>query len=221
MLLVTLVVGAQYSFWGNYLPRVFPLHLRGTGESFAMSFGGRVLAPLAALATTQLSNVMPGADADAKLATSMALVAVAATVLRVVSLEPLAARTAARTPGGLIMSAASTYLLDNASAKAGTPHGGAGAPVRRRPRGGCWTSTGLARRLALPRGGRWRWQRGALDGGTRRARRARVLCTDLDTRIIERARAAAGATCEVERHDIAQDPLPASALRSRRMRGWC
>src|SRR5262249_17315346 len=25
----------QMSFWGNYLPRVFPLHLRGTGESFA------------------------------------------------------------------------------------------------------------------------------------------------------------------------------------------
>ena len=26
------VIG-QFSFWGNYLPRVFPLHLRGTGES--------------------------------------------------------------------------------------------------------------------------------------------------------------------------------------------
>ena len=70
----------QYSFWGNYLPRVFPLHLRGTGESFAFSVGGRVLAPLAALATTQLSNVMPGATPHSSSRARMALVAVTATV---------------------------------------------------------------------------------------------------------------------------------------------
>jgi len=29
-----LTVG-QFSFWGNYLPRVYPVHLRGTGEGFA------------------------------------------------------------------------------------------------------------------------------------------------------------------------------------------
>lgn len=34
---------AQFSFWGNYLPRVFPVHLRGTGESFAANIGGRAL----------------------------------------------------------------------------------------------------------------------------------------------------------------------------------
>jgi MFS family permease len=34
---------AQFSFWGNYLPRVFPVHLRGTGESFAANVGGRAL----------------------------------------------------------------------------------------------------------------------------------------------------------------------------------
>jgi MFS family permease len=34
---------AQFSFWGNYLPRVFPLRLRGTGESFAANVGGRFL----------------------------------------------------------------------------------------------------------------------------------------------------------------------------------
>jgi MFS family permease len=77
---VTLVVGVQYSFWGNYLPRIFPLHLRGTGQSFAMSIGGRVLAPFTALATTQLSNAMPGATPTLKLAHAMALVAVAVTV---------------------------------------------------------------------------------------------------------------------------------------------
>jgi len=84
VLAVTLVVGMQYSYWGNYLPRVFPVHLRGTGESFAMSIGGRVLAPLAAVATTQLANVMPGATPTLKLANSMAVVAVFATVCALV-----------------------------------------------------------------------------------------------------------------------------------------
>jgi len=34
---------AQFSFWGNYLPRVYPVHLRGTGESFAANVGGRAI----------------------------------------------------------------------------------------------------------------------------------------------------------------------------------
>ncbi len=34
---------AQFSFWGNYLPRVYPMHLRGTGESFAANVGGRMI----------------------------------------------------------------------------------------------------------------------------------------------------------------------------------
>jgi hypothetical protein len=34
---------AQFSFWGNYLPRVYPTHLRGTGEGFAANVGGRML----------------------------------------------------------------------------------------------------------------------------------------------------------------------------------
>jgi MFS family permease len=80
VLLVSMCVSMQYSFWGNYLPRVFPVHLRGTGESFAMSFGGRVLAPLCAIATTQLSNVLPGATPTLKLAHSMALVVVIASL---------------------------------------------------------------------------------------------------------------------------------------------
>jgi MFS family permease len=44
---------AQFSFWGNYLPKAYPLHLRGTGESFAANIGGRMLGtPFAAV--TQL-----------------------------------------------------------------------------------------------------------------------------------------------------------------------
>jgi MFS family permease len=45
------LVVAQFSFWGNYIPLVFPLHLRGTGESFAANIGGRVLGTAAAWLT--------------------------------------------------------------------------------------------------------------------------------------------------------------------------
>src|SRR6266850_5780588 len=38
----------QFSFWGNYLPRVFPTYLRGTGESFAANVGGRMVGTSAA-----------------------------------------------------------------------------------------------------------------------------------------------------------------------------
>src|SRR5262249_54145984 len=59
-----------HSFWGNYLPRLYPTYLRGTGESFAMNIGGRVIGVTAALFTTQLANTMPGAEAPARLAYS-------------------------------------------------------------------------------------------------------------------------------------------------------
>ncbi len=49
------LVVAQFSFWGNYIPLVFPLHLRGTGESFAANIGGRVLGTAAAWITLTLS----------------------------------------------------------------------------------------------------------------------------------------------------------------------
>ena len=41
--LAGLLTVAQFSFWGNYLPRVFPVHLRGTGEGFAANVGGRAI----------------------------------------------------------------------------------------------------------------------------------------------------------------------------------
>jgi hypothetical protein len=59
---------AQFSFWGNYLPLVYPTHLRGTGESFAANIGGRMIGTSAALLTTQLATVMPGVGASTKLA---------------------------------------------------------------------------------------------------------------------------------------------------------
>ncbi len=64
-----------HSFWGNYLPGLYPTHLRGTGESFAMNIGGRVIAVSAALLTTQLANVMAGAGAASRLAHSAGITA--------------------------------------------------------------------------------------------------------------------------------------------------
>ena len=55
MFIAGLVTVAQFSFWGNYIPLVFPVHLRGTGESFAANIGGRVLGTAAAWFTLTLS----------------------------------------------------------------------------------------------------------------------------------------------------------------------
>ena len=65
----------QLSFWGNYLPRVYPTHLRGTGESFAANVGGRMVGTSAALLTTQIAAVMPGGSPAAHLAYGAAAVA--------------------------------------------------------------------------------------------------------------------------------------------------
>jgi len=65
---------AQFSFWGNYLPRVYPTYLRGTGESFAANVGGRMFGTTAALVTTQLANSMPGGAGPTRLAYASAAV---------------------------------------------------------------------------------------------------------------------------------------------------
>ena len=45
---------AQFSYFGEYLPKVFPMHLRGTGGSFATNIGGRMFGTSAALLTTNI-----------------------------------------------------------------------------------------------------------------------------------------------------------------------
>ena len=47
---------AQFSFWGNYLPRMYPTHLRGTGESFAANVGGRMIGTSFVFVTTTLAS---------------------------------------------------------------------------------------------------------------------------------------------------------------------
>ncbi len=55
LFLAGLLTFAQFSFWGNYLPRVFPVHLRGTGVGLAANLGGRVIGTAAAWLTLSLS----------------------------------------------------------------------------------------------------------------------------------------------------------------------
>lgn len=75
ILIASVVQVAQHSFWGNYLPRVYPTHLRGTGESFAANIGGRLAGGCAGLLTAQLANVMPGVGPSHQIAYSAAAVA--------------------------------------------------------------------------------------------------------------------------------------------------
>jgi MFS family permease len=58
-----LLTVAQFSYWGNYLPLVYPTYLRGTGESFAANIGGRMLGTSAALLVTSMVRFMPGGNA--------------------------------------------------------------------------------------------------------------------------------------------------------------
>lgn len=66
---------AQFSYFGEYLPKAFPLHLRGTGGSFALNVGGRMVGTSAAFLTTNLvAPLMPGASQFHQVAAAAAAV---------------------------------------------------------------------------------------------------------------------------------------------------
>jgi MFS family permease len=81
-----LLTVAQFSYFGEYLPKVFPLHLRGTGGSFATNIGGRMIGTsMATLNTSWLAPLLAGgvqavkpmhvALAAGYIATAMAVIA--------------------------------------------------------------------------------------------------------------------------------------------------
>ena len=76
-----LLTVAQFSFWGNYLPRVYPMHLRGTGESFAANIGGRLIGTSFAWVTTTLATTTDPTQAPMKLAYTAAGVGLAVYVV--------------------------------------------------------------------------------------------------------------------------------------------
>lgn len=83
-----LLTVAQFSFLSELLPRMFPLHLRGTGGSFATNFGGRMIGTMAATLNTEfLSKQFTGttpmqvAQAAGVIGASVYLIALVASFL--------------------------------------------------------------------------------------------------------------------------------------------
>ncbi len=59
-----LLTVAQFSYFGEYLPKVFPLHLRGTGGSFATNVGGRMVGTSMAVVTSNfIAPMLAGPEA--------------------------------------------------------------------------------------------------------------------------------------------------------------
>lgn len=75
---------AQFSFFGNYLPRMYPTHIRGTGESFSANVGGRMIGTGANFVTTQLAVALPFMMHNPDFARPAALAYSAAAVVAVV-----------------------------------------------------------------------------------------------------------------------------------------
>jgi hypothetical protein len=81
-----LLTVAQFSYFGEYLPKVFPMHLRGTGGSFATNVGGRMVGTSMAFVTTNwLAPMLAGAGPVLPLHVAKAA-GIVATVIAVFSL---------------------------------------------------------------------------------------------------------------------------------------
>jgi MFS family permease len=74
MFLIGLCVVGQLSFWGNYLPHLYPVHLRGTGESFAANIGGRLIGTMAAFVAAQLAGALPYTSGPLQFSSAAAIV---------------------------------------------------------------------------------------------------------------------------------------------------
>jgi MFS family permease len=78
------VTTSQFSFLGEYMPKMFPLHLRGTGGSFATNVGGRMIGTSAAFLTSNLiAPMFPGSPFD-KMAQAAGYVGLSIVVLSLI-----------------------------------------------------------------------------------------------------------------------------------------
>ena len=65
---------AQFSYFGEYLPKAFPIHLRGTGGAFATNVGGRMVGTMAApLVTEFIAPLLAGGSSNAVTAKHVAM----------------------------------------------------------------------------------------------------------------------------------------------------
>ena len=82
-----LLTVAQFSYFGEYLPKVFPMHLRGTGGSFATNVGGRMIGTSMAFVTTNLlAPALAGAGSPVLPLHVAKAAGIVATVIAVISL---------------------------------------------------------------------------------------------------------------------------------------
>ncbi|MDY3554706.1 MFS transporter [Gemmata sp. JC717] len=65
---------SQFSYLGEYLPKAFPVHLRGTGGSFATNVGGRMVGTSASFVTTSLVAPLVTGGTFVQVATGAAIV---------------------------------------------------------------------------------------------------------------------------------------------------
>jgi MFS family permease len=65
---------AQFSYFGEYLPKVFPLHLRATGGAFATNVGGRMIGTSAAFLTANVFAPLFKGSTFEQVATAAAVV---------------------------------------------------------------------------------------------------------------------------------------------------
>ncbi len=85
MFLVGLFTVGQLSFWGNYLPHAYPVHLRGTGESFAANIGGRLIGTMAAFVAAELAAKMPYETSPLQFSAAAAIVGTTVYVIGFIS----------------------------------------------------------------------------------------------------------------------------------------
>jgi len=93
---------AQFSYFGEYLPKAFPMHLRGTGGSFALNVGGRMVGTSAAFLTSNvIAPLMPTENPFRQVAMAAAVVGGGAFLLALaLSFVLPEVNEDAETPGG-------------------------------------------------------------------------------------------------------------------------
>lgn len=68
------VTTSQFSYFGEYLPKAFPTHLRGTGGSFASNVGGRMIGTMAAILNTEFISTLFDGDPSERVAKAAAVI---------------------------------------------------------------------------------------------------------------------------------------------------
>ncbi|QEL13558.1 MFS transporter [Limnoglobus roseus] len=69
-----LLTVAQFSYLSEFLPRVFPVHLRGTGGGFATNVGGRMIGTMAATLNTEFLSKQFAGSPPVQVATAAAVI---------------------------------------------------------------------------------------------------------------------------------------------------